>query len=307
MGCSSLREVVLPEGLTSIGDGAFQGCDNLEAIHIPASVTSIGARAFHHCSHLTSITVDQKNPVYDSRDGCNALMEKESNMLLQACSKTQIPSTAKTIGDEAFAYCRGIERVSLPSGVISLGNLAFSFCPNLRAVYFPSSLTTIGECPFAGCNQLSSIDIHSENPAFDSHSQCNAVIETHTNTLLYGCRTTTIPSVVKKIGSKAFAACPGLTAIHLHEGVKSIGEEAFAGCTNLKEVRLPSTLASIGLMAFLNCKALTTVEVRTRTPLNIGEGVFQGCPKDCLFVPKGKRDVYLATPGWMEFQRIEER
>ena len=307
MGCSSLDEVVLPEGLRTIGDGAFQGCHNLRSIHIPASVTSIGEAAFYNCPSLTSITVDPKNPVYDSRKGCNAIVEKKTNLLLQACSKTRIPPTVTDIADGAFAFCPGIERISLPPGVTSIGSFAFAYCPDLRSVTFPSSLTAIGDRPFAGCPQLSSIDINSENPVFDSHNQCDAVVETLTNTLLYGCRNTTIPSVVTKIGPNAFSACPGLTTIRLHEGMKSIGERAFAECPNLKEVTLPSTLASIGVMAFKDCKALALLKVRMRQPLTIDENVFSGCNTVRLVVPKGKREDYLAAKGWMNFQIIEDK
>ena len=230
-----------------------------------------------------------------------------ANTLVQGCGKTNIPPTVTAIGDEAFAHVASLTSVNLPPGVISIGDRAFAYCPDLRSVSFPSSLTNIGETPFLGSQELSSISIHSENPAFDSHNQCNAIVETLSNTLLYGCRNSSIPSVVTKIGSRAFEGCNGLTSIRLHEGVKSIGEQAFSNCANLKNVSLPSSLASIGSMAFKDCKALSTLEVRMRAPIVIDDNAFLNCEAAHLVVPKGKKQAYLSANTWKNFALIEEK
>ena len=205
-----------------------------------------------------------------------------------------------------LAYSAGLTSLNLPPGMTGIGDLAFAYCPNLRSVSLPSSLTSIGETPFLGCNELSSISINSENPVFDSHNKCDAIIETHTNTLLYGCRNTTIPSVVTKIGRQAFAACQGLTSIRLHEGVKSIGEQAFTNCSNLKSVALPSSISSIGDGAFCDCPALTTLEVRMRRPPVISANTFRNSETARLFVPKGTKGDYLSAEVWKDFATIEE-
>lgn len=304
--CRNLTSVTIPEGVTAIGEGAFSGCANLQSIHIPASVKSIGQTAFSGCTGLTSITVDPANPVYDSRNACDALIEKESNTLLVGCRKSKLPSTLTAIADRAFYGVDGLTSVSFPKGMLSIGERAFANCHDLRSVYFPSSLTSIGECPFAGCPSLTSISIHSENPIYDSHHDCNAIIETLTNTLLYGCKNSTIPPVVKKIGKGAFAGCRGLTSIRLHEGIISIGEDAFRDCPDLKNVAIPSTMTQIGENAFKGCRQLSVVEVRARKPLTIFDNTFSDCGAPKLFVPKGAQRQYESAGYWSDFSSIEE-
>ncbi len=304
--CRGLTAVTIPEGVTSIGEGAFSGCSQLESIHIPASVKSIGATAFAGCTALTRITVDPANPIYDSRNGCNALVEKQSNTLMVGCRTTKLSSSLTAIADRAFYGVDGLTSVSFPKGMLSVGERAFADCHDLRSVSLPSSLTSLGECPFAGCTSLTSISIHSENPIYDSHNACNAIIETLTNTLLYGCKNSSIPPVVKKIGKGAFAGCRGLTSIRLHEGIISIGEDAFRNCPDLKNVAIPSTMTQIGENAFKGCRQLSVVEVRARKPLTIFDNTFSDCGAPKLFVPKGARRQYESAGYWSDFSSIEE-
>ena len=195
----------------------------------------------------------------------------------------------------------------IPVGINKMGDFAFAFCPDLKSVSIPSSLTTLGECPFTGSTSLTSISVNSENPVYDSHGQCNAIIETLSNTLVVGCRNSDIPSVVSKIGNHAFSACKGLASVRLHEGIKSIGERAFSDCPDLKSVILPSSLASMGDMAFSDCKQLATVEVRMRQPVSIDENTFLNSPKTRLVVPRGRKQAYESANFWNDFSEVEER
>ena len=101
-GCSGLTSITIPNSVTSIGGGAFSGCSGLTSITIPNSVTSIGSGSFYGCSGLTSINVDANNPVYDSRDNCNAIIRTNDNTLQTACKNTIIPATVTSIGNNAF-------------------------------------------------------------------------------------------------------------------------------------------------------------------------------------------------------------
>ena len=103
--CSSLTSITFHENskLNSIGNEAFISCKNLTSITIPKSVTSIGRYAFSHCSSLTSIIVDESNMVYDSRNNCNAIIEKSSNALIQGCSATIIPEDVTSIASCALS------------------------------------------------------------------------------------------------------------------------------------------------------------------------------------------------------------
>ena len=119
--CSSLTDITIPESVTSIGEMAFYNCWGLTAITIPKGVTSIGSGAFSGCPSLTDIVVAKGNKVYDSRDGCDAIIEANSNTLIQGCSTTIIPEGLTSIGERAFASCESLTSITIPAGVASTG------------------------------------------------------------------------------------------------------------------------------------------------------------------------------------------
>ena len=142
--CMGLTNVTFGNSVASIEHGAFDG-NNLKSLTIPKSVTSIGTRAFTSNALLMTITVENGNPVYDSRDNCNAIIETSSNKLIAGCSNTVIPNTVTTIGDGAFI------------------NELYSY------VRIPSSVTSIGEDAFGGCWIRSVTCLAVTPPVIDSH------------------------------------------------------------------------------------------------------------------------------------------
>ena len=122
-------------------------------------MTSIGEDAFSVCFGLTSITVDSGNSSYDSRNGCNAIIETTSNTLIVGCKSTVIPDSVTSIGNGAFGHCYDLTSITIPNSVTSIGNFAFGHCYDLTSITIPDSVTSIGETAFYDCYKLTSITI----------------------------------------------------------------------------------------------------------------------------------------------------
>ena len=297
--CSSLTSVEIPNSVTSIGDDAFSWCSSLTSVVIGNSVTSIGYCAFEHCDGLTSIAVAENNQTYDSRNNCNAIIETQTNTLIAGCSKTTIPNSVTSIGYRAFFGCSSLTSVEIPNSVTSIGPYAFSACSSLTSVEIPNSVTSIegyafsdcssltsveipncviyiGVGAFSGCSSLTSIAVAEDNQTYDSRNNCNAIIETQTNTLIAGCSETTIPNSVTSIGESAFKYCSSLTSVVIPNSVTSIGYGAFSDCDGLTSVEIPNSVTSIGDVAFLDCSSLTSVVI-PNSVTSIGSDAFRDC------------------------------
>ena len=187
--------------------------------------------------------------------------------------------------------------MDIPDGVTYIGDYAFSGCSGLTAVDIPDGVTTIGQFAFSSCSGLTSIKVESGNTKYDSRDNCNAIIETASNTLIQGCKNTTIPNSVTSIGSYAFYGCSSLTTVSIPNSVTSIGEGAFSGCNNLEKLEIDCTkigdywfmsittlkviafgnsVKTIGNNAFHNCSALTSVSISSSVT-SIGVEVFSYC------------------------------
>ena len=320
--CVDLTSITIPNSVTSIGERAFSWCYGLTSITIPNSVESIGNGAFSGCYGLTSIVVEDGNPVYDSRNNCNAIIETSTNTLHSACKTTTIPNIVTSIGYGAFEGCIDLTSVTIPNSVTSIGDYAFYMCSGLTSVTIPNSVTSIGENAFCCCDGLTSVTIPNSvesigyeafslcsgltsitipnsvtyiansafrwcevlasivvdegNPYYDSRNNCNAIIETATNDLIVGCKSTEIPNSVESIGTWAFTDCFGLTSITIPNSVTYIGFMAFSGCSGLTSIAIPNSVTSLGYRAFGGCSGLTSVTI-PNSVTSIGEKAFSGC------------------------------
>ena len=281
---------------------------------ISNSVTKIGHNAFSDCRALTSIKVAEDNPKYDSRGGCNAIIETESNKLLFGCQSTVIPDSVAEIGGGTFSNCCALTSIEIPTSVTEIGELAFkscgltsvvipdsvtkigddafSDCCALTSVVISNSVTKIGHNAFSDCRALTSIKVAEDNPKYDSRGGCNAIIETESNKLLFGCQSTVIPDSVAEIGRCAFSNCCALTSIEIPTSVTEIGDFAFFGCTGLTSVVIPSSVTEIGDHAFFGCTGLTNGEIHS-PEIEFGIRVLSECENlKSIKVPAKKADYY---------------
>ena len=244
--------------VTSIGESAFENCENLGSVTLPEGLESIGISAFEGCSNLASIN---------------------------------IPSSVTEIGEYAFSICEKFSSVTLPDGLKTIGEGAFYYCEKLASITIPSSVTTIGEYAFGDCPLLASIIVDAGNTVYDSRNNCNAIIETATNTLISGCSSTVIPSTVTAIGDYAFYDCEKLSSVTLPNGLKTIGYGAFYGCNELASIIIPGKVTSIGVRTFGYCENLVSVTLPNGLK-SIGDDAFECCSNlESINIPSSVTEI----------------
>ena len=240
-----------------------------------------------------------------------------------------IPNSVTSIDQCAFSDCHELPSIDLPESLTTIRQGAFEFCSMLRHIRIPRNVTTIEKGAFACCQKLSSITIDENNPVFDARNDCNAIIRTADNTLIVGCRNTTIPEGVETIGEMAFAICYELQENTIPVSVKCIEPSAFRNCVNLHSIIIPENVTTIGEWAFAHCQTLENVVV-SKGIKQIDEGAFNGCfalkdffcyaeevpttGKDIfdssgiasatLYVPSSAISTYQSTLPWKNFQSI---
>ena len=246
------NNTIIPDSIIEIGDYAFFGFNKLKKIIIPESVVEIGDGAFVGCSGLNSIMVSEENKNYDSRNGCNAIIETSTNTLILGSNNTIIPDSVMIINDFAFYGCNQLKDIIIPENVIGIGYSAFG-----------------------GCSGLNSIKVSEENKNYDSRNNCNAIIATSTDTLINGCKNTTIPDSVTIIGEYAFEKCSELKKIIIPQSVTAVGYAAFEGCTGLTDVTISGNI-EFNADIFSNCTGLISAVILDGAT-EIGEGMFENC------------------------------
>ena len=212
----------------------------------------------------------------------------------------EIPASVTSIGENAFRGCTNLGSVTFAEGsqLESIGKLAFNGTA-LTSIEIPASVTSIGENVFLSCNSLASMAVEDGNTVYDSRNGCNAIIEKSTNTLIFGCKNSTIPAGVTSIGESAFSGT-GLTSIEIPASVTSIGDGAFAS-SDLTSITIPASVTSIGRCAFLNCLNLATVTVYAPS-CSLGEDAFANCNNLAnIYVFGDKVASYKAATNWSAY------
>ncbi|MBR2231168.1 MAG: leucine-rich repeat domain-containing protein [Prevotella sp.] len=267
MNGEEIKDLVIPNSVTSIRDHAFRNCIGLTSVTIPNSVTSIGSYAFYNCSGLTSVHIT------DLAAWCKIAFDYESNPLEYA--------------HHLFLNGKEIKDLVIPNFVTTIGSSAFRACTNLTSVTIPNSVTSIGGAAFAGCTNLTSVHIT------DLAAWCKIAFNS-SNPLSYAhhlflngeeIKDLVIPSSVTTIGGSAFSNCSGLISVTIPNSVTSIESYAFGGCTGLTSV-----ISKMENPCFIDYYCFD-------------RDVFYNTT---LYVPKGTTDKYKSTDCWSRFMFIEE-
>ena len=225
--------------------GSSTAYDYMTNAYIGDCVTSIGQYAFNSCFSLTSCTIG---------------------------------SNITEIGYGAFYWCTALPSIDIPNNVTSIRDVAFYSCSGLTSIHIPKNVASIStNAAFGRCYSITSMTVDSSNTTYDSRDNCNGIILTWNNYLVYGCKTTTIPNTVT-----------------------TIGYEAFYGCINLTNIDIPSSVTSIGSSAFGYCSGLTSVTIHAVTPPSISESyTFAGTPitngTGYIYVPSESVSAYKSA------------
>ena len=220
-------------------------------------------------------------------------------------SHVELPNTIESIGSYAF-HNAPLYEMKLPESLKTIGNWAFQSCRNLSTLYIPMNVEQIGSCITSDTPFMESVIVDEDNPKYDSRGNCNAIIETVTNTLLLACKNTVIPNTVTTIGTNAYCWCKGIQSIILPNSVTKIDNQGIYGCIDLESIKIPNSVTSIGEKAFMYCDSLKSVIVDISVPLPIGEQTFSNRTKAFLYVPYGCKAAYEAADYWKEFKEIIE-
>ena len=311
-GCTGLTSVTIPNSVTSVGTIAFRGCTELTSMTIPNSVTSFGGGVFESCTGLTSINVAEDNLNYASVDGVLYSKDKKT-LIMYPMGKTgsvTIPNSVTSIGDDAFDYCKGLTSIN-----VAEDNSNYA---SIDGVLYSKDKTTVITCPHGKTgsvtipNGVTSIDGRTfyEHTGLTSITIPNSVTEI-SGSAFYGCTgltSVTIGNGVTSIGKGVFTSCTGLTSITIPNSVTSIGYYAFYGCTGLTSMTIPNSVTSIGELAFVGCTGLTSMIVEATTPPLCVYELDDGLVPDYnipLYVPAGSVDAYKTADVWKKFTNIQ--
>ena len=284
-GCYHLGAIKLPKTVTTIGGSAFFLNEYLLDFTVPASVTDVSGGSFGYMPQLCRLKVDEGNPVFDSRNDCNAIIRTATNELVRGCQGTKIPEDVTSIGEFAFYSCYWLKYIDLPASLKHIGDFAFSTCTRLREINIPEGVETIGAQAFWWCgeNIIKEIKLPTTLRSIGYEAFSTNSIEKFV-----------LPASVTSIGFNLLSNCGRLKSVRVEEGntvydsrdncnaiiltandevvsgsptafipntVKRIGERSFTATHNLTHITIPEGADSIKDMAFSSCTELESVSL----------------------------------------------
>ena len=310
---TTLKEVVLPDGLKTIGNSAFAMCKALNKLDVPSTVTMLG-RWILEGSSLLSFTIPE---------GLTTL--SESTFYGSNITEIRIPTTITEIPNYCFSGCGNLERIYLHDGIISMGKSAFIECFSLERFTIPKGVTVLSQDLFASCRGLREVYLHENITKMESSvfENCKSL----TFCSLSGAGQNILPNNLTEIGTKcfystplkqmnmrstkitaipeyAFYTCENLKEITLPSGLQTIGTYALSGCP-FTYIELPATLTHIDNYAFLSCNDLYSVTCNAITPPTLGTNYpFTAGKVQYLSVPSGYVDTYKSSDWNKHFTTI---
>ena len=283
--CADLRSVLIPNSIQTIHFQAFEGCSSLNSIIIPNSVTHIYGDAFTGSGIYNDPSNWHNHALYIGDWLICTNPDSISGIY-------NIKPGTRCIADEAFIYCEALKSVNIPNSVEIIGMLSFGVCDSLETLVIPSSVKHIEIGAAESCPSLNRIVVESGNTHYDSRENCNAIIETATNTLLSGCNTTVVPQSITHIADYAFDGCQ-FSSFSIPKNIKYIGDWAFANCSNLKVFTCEATeLPELGTDIFSVIGDIPPLDYAT--PIN----------EATLFVPQEALEKYKTADQWYKFGTI---
>ena len=308
---TQIRKITISEGVTSIGEYAFEECTNVTSISIPGSVTELNEYCFSACVSMKNITIPRSvtriaDGVFDACEkltdiyygGTDASWKHITSWNAGLGGNVRIHSTGVFTGkcgdnltwkidNNEVLTISGTGRIPDYNDPSSGGNNTapwYGYAYQIKKVVLGSGVQNIGNNAFAGCYGMTDITIPDGvtsigDSAFD---WCSALTEI------------SIPGTVSSIGDSAFYGCSALTEISIPGTVSSIGDSVFSGCSALTEISIPDTVSSIGDSAFSRCSALTEISIPS-TVSSIGSYAFSGCALREVEIPQGITSIQTRT------------
>ena len=282
-GCSGLTSVTIPDSVTSIGSSAFSGCSCLTSVTIPDNITSIEDCAFSGCSGVTAFIVDAANVKYKSVAGL--LLSKDGKTLIAGVNvrNLDIPDGVTNICSYAFFGCSKLAAVTIPTSVTSIGDWAFSGCSGLTSVTVPSSVINIGSSAFSGCGGLEEITLPFVG-ARRGDTGRDSLFGYIFGTLPYVDGIETEQCYSSYSSTSPYSINPYCTSYYIPSKLKKVrisdetllGYGVFYNCSGLTSVTIPSRVTNIGDSAFSSCGGLTRIKIPYGVT-SIGAYAFSRC------------------------------
>ena len=302
-GCGNLMEITLPDSVTKIEEYAFYECEGLTKMILPDKLESIGNQAFSYCENLKEISIPRSDVFIDGNpiEGCGQL--EKLYISPEHPTLSVIDDVLFDKNKKKLICCFGSferEVYAIPDGILSIGDAAFADLENISEIKMPDSVVSIGNEAFANCGLTEialpeGLESIGDQAFYGCHNLTDITIPDSTGHIgegafmfLSGLTQITLPRGMEAIENSMFSNCHSLREIVLPDSVKEIEEYSFGSCISLSKVMLPDGLESIGLYAFVNCVNLTELKIPDSVT-HIDDTAFEGCGNLTLIVG---RDSY---------------